>query len=432
MAGSTPAKPFQLELKPTPLFVLRRYGPRHTSDYDIFCRANATLTWDRLKAHVILRRLLGWTYHFVPDLRAALRLYGKDASRTLGRSQIGQAIDIVRLANRTGMWPKEYYEFGLARFGGSTALREFVPHRFYSYATRAAAEARLLRFPSAPNLKDKVVFEKECLRLNVPSVETLAVVGADGVTDIHGVPGIPDLGDRDLFVKPRSARQGQGTLRLDSLGGGLYRDADGNTFTASALLTHLIKIAAEIETDLFLQVALRNSGAIEAFAGRALATMRIITVPNEAGEPEVAFAALRTGGAADSIVDNYHARGIAFSLDAETGELGEGRRLFFPADPHFYRIQPVTGATVAGTLLPGWQEAKALALRMHKGCPHLLICGWDLALTPDGARVVEANIPPGIPIVQMQRGFLGTRYSALLAMHLREWLDTDGKESRSG
>jgi hypothetical protein len=38
-----------------------------------------------------------------------------------------------------------------------------------------------------------------------------------------------------------------------------------------------------------------------------------------------------------------------------------------------------------------------------------------------------------MPIVQMQRGFLGTRYAALLAWHIDRWLtETDGKGTQRG
>jgi hypothetical protein len=397
------------------------------TDYDTFRRANAKLTWDNVSWQVVLRRLLGWLYRFLPDAAKELGRHGRNTSRRLGRGLPGQLADMIMLANRGGVTSKEYYQYGLARFGGSEKLRDFVTHHFYCMPAMACARRRLRRFADQPDLKDKVNFEKYCAALDAPSASTLAVIDGDKVTDIHGAHCGEDFGDCDLFIKPRAGYQGRGTLRFESLGNGVYRAADGTALPVTALLSHLSELSRELNQDLLLQQALRNSSYVEALVGRALATMRVITVMNETDEPEVVYAALRSAGSADSIVDNYHAHGIAFRLNIETGELGAGRRLLFSADPQFYQAHPVTGAQMAGRRLAGWPDTKSLAVRLHRGSPHLLIAGWDVAMTEDGPVVLEVNIPPGLPIVQMERGFLETRYSSLLAKHIVDWLDDDGE-----
>jgi hypothetical protein len=412
-------------LKPAPLFLLKRHCGTGKTDYEIFSRANARLTWQNLPARVVLRRLLGWAYRFPRAAAGALRNHGAETRRLFGRSFAGQFADMVRLTNRAGMPPSEYYDFGLARFGGSAKLRDFITDNFYSSVTRAASQHRLRTFSDAPDIADKIIFERLCVRIGAASVKTLAVVAEDRVSDIFGAPCETEFGDRSLFVKPRGAQQGVGAQRFEALGEGLYRATDGSTLSRAALLAHLSQVSRQTKRELLLQQEMRNSATVEALVGRALATIRIITLPDETDAPEVVYAALRSGGSAESIVDNYHAQGVAFSLDIETGELGTGRRLHFTADPQFYRSHPVTGAMIAGTRLPGWPDAKALAIRLHRASPHSLVVGWDIAMTEDGACAVEANSPPGIPIVQMQRGFLGTRYAALLAWHVDRWLTED-------
>lgn len=174
---------------------------------------------------------------------------------------------------------------------------------------------------------------------------------------------------------------------------------------------------------MLVQVALRNHPEISARAGEALATARIITLRDEDDNPEIVFGAFRTAGARNAIVDNFHARGVAFPIDIRTGTLGAGRILNFYDDPRFHADHPVTGARMEGWRLPQWQSAAQLALDLHRSVPEIFHAGWDIAFTPSGPCVLEVNSPPGLPIVQMQRGFLGTRYSQLMAHHLAQWLD---------
>ena len=143
---------------------------------------------------------------------------------------------------------------------------------------------------------------------------------------------------------------------------------DGKAVSAEALIAHLSQLSRESGRALLVQEALQNSTWLDAVAGRAFATTRIITLLDETEEPEVVYAALRTAGSAESIVDNYHALGVAFPLDIETGELGAGRRLLFADDPQFYPAHPTTGARMQATRLARWQDAKALAIRLHRRC----------------------------------------------------------------
>jgi hypothetical protein len=414
------------KLKPAPLFLLRSHAVEPNTDYAVLCRANAKLTIDNLPKRVLAWRFLGWIHRFLPAALVALQRYGHKAARMQGRSFLGQFGDMVRLANQAGISPFEYYELGLARFSGSEELRNFISHQFYFYAALACARSRQPHVANQPDpLQDKSAFERTCFSLGEPCVRTIAIIDRERRTDIYGTRISEELPDRDLFAKPQRGHQGRLTYRFDYVGGGCYRAGDIGVVASNALWTFLSRVSAETGRVFLLQEALQNSPAVAAFAGRALATSRIITLLDEAGQPEVVYACFRTAGTATSVVDNYHSKGIAFTLNTTTGDLGQGRRLFFTDDPHFYSIHPVTGAQVEGVRLAHWDKAKALALRLHRASAHLLVAGWDIAFTSDGPRAVEVNSLPGLPVVQMQRGFLGTRYSALLCKHILEWLDAE-------
>jgi hypothetical protein len=419
------------KLKPAPFFMLNGSDVRSaTSDYEVLCRANTRLVLSTVEWRVVRRRFAGWFYRFIPQMLISLARHGAATSRVTGRSLAGQAADMTMLANRTSMMPSEYYEFGLARFGGGAELRNFIPPRFYFFVALACGKSRRSSIDNPPDFKDKAVFESHCRKLGEPSVRTVAIIGDRQVFGQDGVSGLRHLPDIDLFVKPKRGEQGRKTMMFRSLGSGSFRSNDGTVMAGEAVIELLLERAQEARRSLLVQQALRNSAFVEELAGKALATTRIITIRNEVDEPEVVFACFRTAGSAHSIVDNYHASGIAFALDINTGELGAGRKLNFAQSPRFHDIHPVTGKMMKGTKLPQWPEAKALALRLHGSSPHLLVCGWDIAFTENGPCVIEANLPPGTPVVQMQKGFLGTRYSQLLAMHARKWLEAEKAETK--
>jgi hypothetical protein len=54
-------------------------------------------------------------------------------------------------------------------------------------------------------------------------------------------------------------------------------------------------------------------------------------------------------------------------------------------------VHPVTGARVKGFRLPDWHRALDLTLRAHRVFYDFPSIGWDVALTPEGPVLVEAN-----------------------------------------
>jgi len=54
-------------------------------------------------------------------------------------------------------------------------------------------------------------------------------------------------------------------------------------------------------------------------------------------------------------------------------------------------VHPETGTPFDGFRLPRWSEAIALASSAQRSFPQLPTLGWDMALTDDGPRIIEAN-----------------------------------------
>jgi hypothetical protein len=120
------------------------------------------------------------------------------------------------------------------------------------------------------------------------------------------------------------------------------------------------------------------------------------------------------------VVDNAHAGGIAAAVDVATGVLGPASDLGISARLGWLDHHPTTGARITGMKLPYWDSLRSLVTRAHSTVRGAVVLGWDVAITPDGPLLIEANGGPGLEIMQRanRQGFSRGRFGQLLAHHL--------------
>ena len=377
------------------------------------------MTRENISAIVRVRCFSGWLYRFPFDVLRLVVNCGRRTKSTMGRNYFGQLADMVRLAARSNILPQEYYEYGLARFKGSAELGTFISHEIYYCAACLCIAGREKRRQDNWSYTSKAAFELHCRNLGLPSVCAVVLVERNRLADISGASFEGQFPSDNVFIKPDDGMQGNNVMRFEHVGQDLYRDKTGVKLSTAGIIKRVKSLSKESGKSHLVQREMRNSQIILQLAGSALATARVITLENERGEAEIVYVCFRTAGDSDSVIDNYHANGVAFPIDLKTGELSAGRRLNFCEYPQFYSDHPITGARMEGTRLPDWDAAKKLAIQLHESVPDILLAGWDIAFTENGPSAVEVNIPPGLPVVQMNNGFLATRYSELLAYHVQ-------------
>lgn len=147
--------------------------------------------------------------------------------------------------------------------------------------------------------------------------------------------------------------------------------------------------------EVILQERLFDAQELTALCGRhSLQTARINTLLHEDGSVGVLFAMIKVL-ASESLTDNFSmgtsGNLIAFG-DAQTGVL-KGAIGVHPSGCGMVRVDrhPGTGVPFDGFVLPHWHEALELVRRAQRCFPQLRSLGWDVALTADGPRLVEAN-----------------------------------------
>ena len=323
-----------------------------------------------------------------------------------GTSLPRQFGDQLRFYFSDGVLPPWYYIFSLDDDGGARAgtfIERFETKTCYF---------RLLKDRKGTPLNDKGRFAEYCAEHGIRTVPILMRLdGSD--------PGRP-LPDEDLFVKPATGRGGRGAERWDRTGPSTFGSPAGEELGAQELLSRLV--ARSRHSPLLVQPRLRPHCELLPITAGALPTMRILTCLDEAGEPEVMAAMLRTSFGKNRTVDNLHAGGIGALIDIASGILGKASDLGSDAQLGWFSAHPDSGAPIEGKAVPCWEDAKALGIAAHRHFRDRIVIGWDIAILEDGPIVVEGNGNPDLDILQrfMRTGLRKHRLATLLAFHLRE------------
>ncbi len=341
-----------------------------------------------------------------------VRRQGDAVRRLSGKSKLRQFLEQLKLAIWYRIPPKYYYRYELYR----PELQRLAPHYLMRHETKEIAY-RLL-YPvetvwSEPTpLKDKVGFARHCQKHGLRHAPTLFVFA-------DGWPANADLPSIDLFVKPVRGKGGSGAERWSASGRGRYRDNQGWELDTRELLSHIQDLSRFVEPYL-VQPAFHNHAFIADLTPGALCTLRMLTCRTENGDFELTNAAFRMPVSPGSVVDSFHAGGIASSVNVKTGRLGRATGLGMEGEAIWHERHPFTEGQVTGRELPMWQAAVDLVLRAHRAFGDCAVVGWDVALLHDGPTLIEGNRGPDLDILQRtSRAPIGSgRFGELLAYNL--------------
>lgn len=352
--------------------------------------------------------LLLWPLAFLGLAVLFLWRNGRSIVVQSGRSVWRQLLDQTWLYAMAGVLPSCYYTYGLHERPLKRHARGFLLR-----CETKGGLYRLINRGSSAILWDKTTFAEHCGAKGIVTVPTLAVVGKGQVIPMCE----PEAFRTDLFVKPVKGKGGRGAQRWRYLGADRYEDNLGRTLNRQQLFEFLL--AKSAKRKLLVQPCLAIHPDLAPISNGALSTVRVLTCLDEKGRPEVISAMLRMAIGPDRIVDNAHKGGIAAPVDLATGALGEASE--FGANVTRLSRHPTSGARITGVRLPYWDQVGALVLNAHSSLPDRMLVGWDVAVTRDGAVLIEANGSPGLEMMQRvhRRGFIRERLGQLLAHHLR-------------
>ena len=341
--------------------------------------------------------------------------------------EIPQAELIAKVAKQTGVSPfRQMAEMARLSWGKNKLnLDAYYANRVYrkelsgkqkrefvGLATNYALNRQLNPLDDAEKvgfIRNKVLYGEFLRKYRLPTTELQAVAAQSGdhgkARILRDVDAIVDFlrtkAVYPLFGKPASGSRSVGSALILSYNSA--RDAvtlgNGKSFDVRAF-------AQEMHDDyangFLLQSAVQQHKDMSAIAGKALGSLRIVTV-NYATGPKVLYAVWKMPGPG-AMSDNFWQKGSMLAkIDAATGTLTTCRRGTGP-DMEEIVAHPVSGKPVVGFTVPHWKSAVGLALKGHALMPEMGVFGWDIGMSQDGPLVIEANVNPFHPIYQLATG----------------------------
>ena len=186
-------------------------------------------------------------------------------------------------------------------------------------------------------------------------------------------------GKGPLFVKPLKGSSGEGVERVEP------RDfAD-----IPAFLQRL-----RDKGDCILEETVVQHPEMARLYPGSVNTVRIATLLGDRDEGLV-YAFVRIGNG--RVMDNVDAGGMAARVSLDSGVINS---VAADKQGHEYNRHPLTDAVITGFLLPDFEAAKAMCLEAMRVIPQVRFVAWDVALTPEGPRLIEGNSFPSHAVPQ--------------------------------
>ena len=266
------------------------------------------------------------------------------------------------------------------------------------------------------NLGDKMQLFAWCERAGLSHAAPVMLI-EDG-QPVWQAPNLLDL-DQDLFVKPRVGRGATGVSLYRRTAAFQYVDGSGRKLRLGEIVSDVIRRSGT--RPMMVLPRLRNHPAIADMATESLITVRAVTCLNEELQPELVVAYLRVLAKLEpdwptkKPISEY-----AAAVDLETGRLDAMTGDKPECLSQWHERHPVTGVTVVGRAVPGWDQVVALVERAHRVVSDRVLVGWDVAITPEGPVLLEGNSYPDVHYPQRihRMPYGEMRIGALLRFHM--------------
>lgn len=203
--------------------------------------------------------------------------------------------------------------------------------------------------------------------------------------------------ERKIVLKPRNGRGGEGVIVLDVERGRISAPGQGEVDFPTVI--------RNLKNCILVPYVHQHEYASKIFPG-SLNTIRLMTcILND--KAVLLRAGHRFGNVNTGNVDNFSQGGVSTIIDLEAGTLqdpviwdGKNRRRC-PVEVH-----PGTGEQILGVQIPRWHEVKNSVLALHESIKFIKFVGWDIAITDDDYKIIEANYASDVDGLQMHRPLL--------------------------
>lgn len=304
--------------------------------------------------------------------------------------------------------PAVLWLYGAKQF----SLKEIVGYGLYVPSLRAQKPVLISKHGSLAKLKalnppgsawrtsDKIEFYKHCIESGLPVPRLVAVFSQGKLHDSSFATfearedarqWLDDELPTDFVVKDAKGAYARG-FEVFSRSGEAIAHKGGNTFDLDGFID---RVCSNPSRGRVIQERLFDHPKLCALSGlQGLQTMRVNTLLSESSVVEVLYyfvKLVRQGHLTDNFAMGTSGNMIAFG-DRDTGILKGAARLH-PCGSGLDVIEthPESDNVIKGFEVPYWQEAIDLAKRAHLSFPEVKSLAWDIAISEDGPRLLEAN-----------------------------------------
>ena len=234
-------------------------------------------------------------------------------------------------------------------------------------------------------LRDKTLFGLFLKALNVPSPENIGVVenGMVYCADKQSsLDAFLSQYEGDVFFKIVDGECGADILHVIIEKGQIHY---------GGRIVPIDEFKAILGKGRFLvQKTLKQHDAINRIFSKSINTIRIVTVHNrQTNEIEVISAVLRVG-TGNNNVDNWAAGGLSIGINLDKGTLHKFG-FYKPGYGTKVESHPDSNVVFDGYQLPFFDDVVGIVKRLHFYLKNVHSIGWDVAITPQGACVIEGN-----------------------------------------
>lgn len=300
----------------------------------------------------------------------------------------------------------EYYDFGLYDPDmPADVKRQFAGVDGIKILNRALTPLEIT--PTRAFVGNKLLYTELLGKLGIGTSETQALVStfrqAGQMTVLRDACAVETFLREDarypLFGKPHHGSLSDGSVRIEGVEGDLLRLGNGQTRKIGAFVSEVMERYAG---GFLLQTAINPHPRMAEVAGPAIGCVRVVTV-NDGNGPKPVYSVWKLP-APTAMSDNFWQAGSLLSLInlrtgvVETCQRGVGLKA------ELLELHPTSGAPVVGFELPYWEETLQVAVDAHAVFPEFGVCGYDIAVAPDGPRILECNDNPAHVLYQYASG----------------------------
>ncbi|MDQ6958303.1 MAG: sugar-transfer associated ATP-grasp domain-containing protein [Mariprofundaceae bacterium] len=196
----------------------------------------------------------------------------------------------------------------------------------------------------------------------------------------------------EFVIKPARGKGGSGIIVISGRKGADWVGISGKLYTLHDLKKHISDIifgvySFGLNDEVMVESRVMQHEAMNAISPYGLADIRIITFRQQPIMAMTRIPTLASEGKA-----NLHQGAVGVGINLKSGCTHHAIHQGDPVSKH-----PDNGKTLIGHSLPFWKRVLEITHLTAKSVP-LGYLGVDIVLAPDGPKVLEINVRPGIEI----------------------------------